>query len=450
MASATLSGEKQYRAGWRFNNQGIHTFCMMMRLYTQRKNTVLLTKTGLVLIIGVLLIGACSPSAPARQTNLPIVASLDGGTQPLPATPTPGASDSQPLVSFPTVESAAPTESPAAQPEESDEDLNPETSFPLAPDTQWDAGNGDSGEVESAGQFSLHSQATVATVNQFYQSGLSSLGWQLRYIDANHAGGLTQYWKQGLLYMSVDFGYDNSGLAIQVQWHQLDPEYIQILARVLTLPGQADLVTATDSTWEVYIPQGMEAAIDYFRQKAAALDWKPSSVPYSTAVSCSGDCLNKAVPTYSPGVTPMPTRTPDPRQPQMLCYTTRDGNEISLAFTPHQASTVLNITVLLKNVASAGLPKELPIYPGATDMVIAPGMVRFTVSTDVKTTVQFYTNALASAGWTPFAGYSLDTPQLYYQEWDKGDQAVRLHISSPGSSSSSSQVSIQCVVCAAP
>jgi hypothetical protein len=393
-----------------------------------------------------------------------------------PAIPNLITSTSQPALSSPAVHSLPPTENadfqsitsdPDANPESSstldlnnpgesgggdseDEEFNPENSFPLAPETQWDAGNGGSGEVESGGAFSLHSQAEIETVNQFYQSALFSQGWTLRYIDANNRGGLTQNWKLDNVYMSVDIGYDQVGLALQVQWHQVELEYVQLLPKVVPLPDQAEFVNATDTTWEVYIPQEFQASAEYYRQQAAALNWMPGTVPGSVGAICSGDCLNQAALTYPPGITPMPTMTPDPRRPQALAYIMNDGNEISLEFHPHQDSTIMNITLTMKNVESAGLPKELPIYPGATDLVIAPGMLRFTVPLDLETTVQYYIEALMDGGWMPNAGYSLDTPELYFQQWDKAEQSLRLNISSPGSSSQSSLVSIQCLLCTSP
>jgi hypothetical protein len=410
-------------------------------------------KTSLTLILVLLLNGACHPYTPAKQVNSRTVASMDSVTQPLPATPTPITSPSQPEVSSPTVPSSGtptPKGSETVQSPDSNPNTNPESSFPLAPNTQWDPGNGGAEEEETSGAFSLHSRTMMETVNQFYQAALPRQGWQLRYIDANHAGGMTQYWKHGMLYMSLDFGYDNTGLAIQAQWHQVDLKAVQMLPKDVPLPDQAEFVDATETTWEVYIPQEMEAVAGYYQQKAAALNWKTGSVPSETKGICGSDCSSPSTPGYPPGITPMPTATLDPRQPQALAYTKTDGNEISLEFHPHQDATILNITLTLKNVESAGLPKELQIYPGATGMVIAPGMVRFTVSLDLKTMVQFYAHIMADAGWKPSPGYSLDTPQLYFQEWDKGEESLRFNISSPGSPSQSSLVSIQCLLCTAP
>ena len=413
------------------------------------KDAMHILKTSLILVIALSLNGACNPYIPSKQANSPTVASWGGVAQPPPATPTPITDPSQPEVSSPTVYSVAQLESKTVQSTESDPVTNPESSFPLAPNTQWDPGNGGSEEEETSGAFSLHSKATTETVNQFYQAALTSQGWKLRYIDANQGSGVTQYWKQGQLYMSLDFTSDNTGLAIQVEWHQVDLQYVQMMPKDLPLPDQAEFVDATDNTWEVYIPQKIEAVAGYYQQKASELNWKPGSVPGKTEGDCGGDCGDKT-PSYPPGVTPLPTPTLDPSQPQTLVYTMTDGNEISLEFLPHQDATILNITLTLKNVESAGLPKEVPIYPGATDIVIAPGMVRFSVLLDLMTTVQFYSHALTDAGWKPSDGYSLDTPELYFQEWDKGEESLRFNISSPGSSSQSSTVSIQCLQCTAP
>jgi hypothetical protein len=367
-----------------------------------------------------------------------------------PATPTGTDTPSQAEASSQNGHSAAPAELKGDQSAEAELEINPEESFPLAPDTQWDAGNGGSEEAENSGAFSLHSKATQETVNQFYQVALTSQGWTLRYIEGNKSGGLSQYWKQDMLYMSLDFFYDRSGLAIQAKWHQVDQEYLQMMPKVIPLPDGAEIVYATDSTWEYYLPLEIMAAGEYYQQNAARLNWKPGSLPEGTDMTCSGDCLNKAVPYYPPGITPMPTSTPDPRPPQALFYTMPGGDEIILEFLPHRDATILNIIVTLKNVASAGLPQDVLIPPGAIDMVIAPGMVRFTVAWDLNTTVQFYTDALLEAGWSAFGGYSLDTPKLYFQQWDQGEQSFRLNISSAEATAQSSTVSIQCIECTEP
>jgi hypothetical protein len=419
-------------------------------LIPRKKDAMHIPRTCLVLILAILLLGACKDYSPARPASATPLASLASTAQPFSATPTimvtpPGAG-----ISSSNVYSLAPMVNKALQASEADPDINPESSFPLAPDTVWDAGNGGSEEEESSGAFSLHSTATLETVDQFYQSALADQGWQLRYIDANQAGGLTQYWNMGVLYMSVAFTYDPTGLAIQAHWHLVDPEYVQMLPQDLPLPDQAEFVDATDSTWELYLPQEMDTAIKYYQQKAAVLNWEPAKLPDTPVATCAGDCLTRAAPAYPPGVTPMPTSTPDPRQPQRLVYIMTGGDQLSLEFQPHQDATVLDITLTLHNVDSAGLPKELQVYPGATGLVIAPGLLRFTAPVVLPVAVQFYSDALLAAGWKVSSGYNLDTPQLYFQQWDKGQQALRLNISSPGSSSQTSLVSIQCLQCTPP
>jgi hypothetical protein len=407
-------------------------------------------KTYVFLILAVVLVMACNPGALASQTD-PTSSALNSGVgQTYAATSTITDMPSQGDGPSQNGRSAAPAEPQGDQPAEAELEINPEESFPLAPDTQWDAGNGGSEEAENSGAFSLHSKATIEVLDQFYQAALASQGWTLRYSEANHGGGLSQYWKQDMLYMSLDFVYERSGLAIQVKWHQVDQEYLQMMPKTIPLPDGAEIVYATDSTWEFYIPLEITVASEYYQQKAAMLNWKPGSVPEGTELVCSGDCLNQAVPYYPPGITPVPTSTPDPRQAQVFFYTMVSGDEILLELQPQGEATLLNIIVTLKNVASAGLPNEVPIPAEATDMVIAPEMVRFTLSWDLDTTVKFYSDALFEAGWSSFAGYSLDTPTLYFQEWDKEEQSFRLNISTADATVKSSMVSIQCIECIAP
>ncbi len=300
-------------------------------------------KIFLILILALFLIGGCSPDSKAKPTSTTIVTSKGAMTQPYQVNTEPTSDTSQPLVSTSIVPPISTIEIQAAPTTESDDKSNPEESFPLAPNTQFDPGNGGSEEQESSGAFMLHSKGSLEIVNKFYQSALPKQGWKLRYIDANHGGGVTQYWEQGQLFMSIDLAFDNTGLAIQVQWHQLDSEAIKLLPKDLPLPDQSEILDATDTTWEVYILQESDAVVQYYQREAAVKNWKPESASVAATKTCESDCGGN-LPSFPPGVTPMPTATPDLRQSQVLAYTMTDGNEISLELIPHRDATILNIT----------------------------------------------------------------------------------------------------------
>ena len=146
-------------------------------------------KTILVLILALAFTGACNPSPICETSQTPPspAASMGGVAQPLPATPAPITSPSQPAGFLPHRSGRRPNESKAAQSTETDPDFNPESSFPLAPNTQWDAGNGDSKRIESSGAFLLHSRATMGDGQPVLSNRrFPGKGWKLRYIDANY------------------------------------------------------------------------------------------------------------------------------------------------------------------------------------------------------------------------------------------------------------------------
>jgi len=156
---------------------------------------------------------------------------------------------------------------------------------------------------------------------------------------------------------------------------------------------------------------------------------------------CGGsDCVSTL--TFPPGVTPMPTATFDMRQNNDLTFTMPDGNEIELIITPHQNGTILDVQLTLKNIASAGLPQDVPIYPGAVVQLITPGNASFQVNADMNTIKNYYEDQLKAAGWTLDTSY-VDSGSVL-EDWVKGNQKVSIGIVSSGNNL---QLSIGCSTC---
>jgi hypothetical protein len=72
-----------------------------------------------------------------------------------------------------------------------------------------------------------------------------------------------------------------------------------------------------------------------------------------------------------------------------------DGNIIDLTITPHQNGTILGVDLILKNIQSAGLPQDLPIYPGTVVQIITPGSAEFQVNADMQTIEKYYVDKRA-------------------------------------------------------
>lgn len=385
-----------------------------------------------------------------------LVFCLTGACNPQPAVHAPPASPSQPPQDVGTVEvnlSATPEATPtvtlpvpthtavdSSTPEPATANLA--MSFPLAPDTSLEPDSDSEQAGDTHGSFRLQTKAPVIEAAQFYETRLSQEGWTLHYIDPNFQGGVTQHWISDNLHLSMDFIYDETGPVIQCQWKRIDPLALERLPANFPLPEGAQLVSASETSWEFYITQDRLAVASFFEQELSALGWDGGSAPFgSMGDGCGGDCGGWEI-DFPPGVTPVPTPTLDPRPTQVLVYSLPNGDEINLEIRPHQEATILYITLTLKNVGSAGLPQDVPLYPGYTLLSAAPGMVSVSAPADLETMVRFYVDGLTAAGWAASQDMAMNTPGLYIQGWEKGTESIQIQIFPMEGSSPSSIVNL--------
>lgn len=313
-------------------------------------------------------------------------------------------------------------------------------SFPVAPDSQM-ASPDNYDPNDTSGSFTIQSQSTPDAVSKYYRDNLPKQGWTLRYTDPNFTGGEIQYWRKFNIYLSLDIGFDEGQLRIQCQYDRVASKYAQRLPKDFPLPSQFEMVQAEDSSWEFYIPQDYASVTNFYTQQLASQNWKEAPTPEPMEGSCGGsDCVSTL--TFPPGVTPMPTATIDMRQNNDLTFTMPDGNEIELIITPHQNGTILDVQLTLKNIASAGLPQDVPIYPGAVVQLITPGNASFQVNADMNTIKNYYEDQLKAAGWTLDTSY-VDSGSVL-EDWVKGNQKVSIGIVSSGNNL---QLSIGCSTC---
>jgi hypothetical protein len=290
------------------------------------------------------------------------------------------------------------------------------------------------------GSFIIKSQSSLDALVKFYGHDLPAQGWTLRYTDANYSGGLTQYWKKDNIYLSMDFGPSAGQVTIHCLFDWVEASSASKLPAGFPLPGHAEMVKAEDTSWELYIPQDYGAVTNFYNQKLAALHWKAAPTPEARLGNCSGsDCVEIAG--FPPGA--LPTATVDPRQANDLAFSMPDGNIIDLTITPHQKGTILGVDLILKNIQSAGLPQDMPLYPGALVQIIAPGSAEFQVSADLQTIENFYKDKLSAAGWV-LDGAPTRVSGGYFQNWKKGDQAISITLVPSGTETG---LLIECSTC---
>lgn len=298
------------------------------------------------------------------------------------------------------------------------------SSFPLPPESQITQLD-DSSPTDSSGGFTIQSQSSPDVVNKFYVGALPPQGWTLRYTDANFTGGVTQYWKNGNIYLSVNIGFDQGVLTIHCQYERVEAQLAQKLPKGFPLPAQFEMVQAGNSSWEFYIPMDYSAVTNFYKAQMDSLNWKqaPGNGNVAGGQGSCGDTDCGGSTTFPAGA--LPTATIDYRNENDLSFTTPDGNVVDLTITPHTNGTILYVNLTLNNVASAGLPQDVPIYPGATALIITSGSVEFQISADMKTIEDYYNQQLPSAGWAP-KGSPLEVSGSYMQDWTKGDQKITL------------------------
>jgi len=107
---------------------------------------------------------------------------------------------------------------------------------------------------------------------------------------------------------------------------------------------------------------------------------------------------------------------------------TLDGEEGTVTLA--QDVTEVNEDIKIEapqGVAMGGLPEDIPVYPDATDLTSFGGMTTFTAPDDVETVDDFYTDALADAGWEK-GGDGFDMENMVSSTWSKGSEELSLTI----------------------
>jgi hypothetical protein len=306
---------------------------------------------------------------------------------------------------------------------------NPLKSFPIPPNSTLDSNSADSDEPSAdSGSILIHSTASVETLTSFYKTELPKLGWTLRYTDVNAGCGVTQYWKIAAVYLRLDFRYEEGALNIHGQYNRVDAQSMQKYLPDFPLPENAEMVESSSTSWEFYIPQDYQALGSYYQQKVTALNWTTKGPLAPSDGSCGGgpECAggNSACPA---GVEPMIAPTIDFRNELSITYTLPNTNEVTLDFLPHGSATILDVSLTLKSLESAGLPKDVPIYPGAVLQFATPGNATFKIDAAVDVVQKYYEDNLTSAGWS-LDGAPFESSGSYISNWQKGDQKIGVMI----------------------
>jgi hypothetical protein len=313
-------------------------------------------------------------------------------------------------------------------------------SFPVPPNSNMDSNSAESDEPDAtSGSFIISSTSDLPTVLSFYETELPKHGWALRYADTNTECGVTQYWKNKAVYLSLAFRYEEGALTIDGQYLRVETQSIDKYLQDFPLPETAELVDSSSTSWEFYILQDYKAVELFYRQKLLALQWTADATPVPVEASCGevnpGDCEGGGGGSSCPSsVTPMPSPTFDSRKSITLLYTMPNNNEVELEIVPHGNATILYVDLTLKSLDSAGLPNDIPIYPGAVLQMVAPGTAEYQIDASLDTVKKYYEEQMKAAGWAP-DGNAFEISGSYIQNWKKDNQKISISIMSTGTGS---------------
>jgi len=289
--------------------------------------------------------------------------------------------------------------------------------FPIPADAEFDPERVNEGDPDR-GSFTLRSTAALGGLVDFYKTTLPTEGWTYRYTDANDIGGVTQFWKKDNLYISLQFGYEENDVVVEITYSRIAADALEKLPEDFPLSDKAELTNALDTSWDFYIDQDFGTVTAFYTKASAG--WAP----------CSGGSFGEGDDgggrNFPPGVTPMPSPTRDPRPVESYCGVLPSQHQVDLYIRPHGDATLLHIYLTSLNLSEAGLPADVPLYPGAVIQSVKPGEVNFQTGTDLETVKNFYVEKLTAAGWTP--GDFSESKGISMKDWKKGIQTVTINI----------------------
>ena len=289
--------------------------------------------------------------------------------------------------------------------------------FPIPADAEFDPERVNEGDPDR-GSFTLRSTAALGGLVDFYKTTLPTEGWTYRYTDANDIGGVTQFWKKDNLYISLQFGYEENDVVVEITYSRIAADALEKLPEDFPLSDKAELTNALDTSWDFYIDQDFGTVTAFYTKASAG--WAP----------CSGGSFGEGDDgggrNFPPGVTPMPSPTRDPRPVESYCGVLPSQHQVDLYIRPHGDATLLHIYLTSLNLSEAGLPADVPLYPGAVIQSVKPGEVNFQTGTDLETVKNFYVEKLTAAGWTP--GDFSESKGISMKDWKKGNQTVTINI----------------------
>lgn len=175
----------------------------------------------------------------------------------------------------------------------------------------------------------------------------------------------------------------------------------------------ADFTSGTDYTYKG------EETVNGIRARCYALDLSAAEIAAMAQGSVTDVQANACIAAQS-GLPEFVVRY------QMGWKETRDDTEGTTEFS-FEVYDVNRPFTIEPPEGAAGLPEDVPAYPGASELMMMEGFISFSTTDDVATVADFYGTGLPTQGWTKEEDTTLEG--MVSQTWTKDDRTLNLMIS---------------------
>lgn len=258
---------------------------------------------------------------------------------------------------------------------------------------------------------------TSLDLEALFRKTLEQNGWTLRYAEQNVVGGFIQEWKKGQQLATVEYYFIDGKPAVSVDTRVVDSNRALALLLGFPLPNGTEVLRATGSSIELYVPENIAATVDFFKKEIAARRWRLVKIA-PTGWCGALACLETSTGASPAQAEPKPTRTPTPDESQRAYYRAilPDYTEIDLSFLARGSHTRVYIQIHFLDLRRSGIPVAL--YPHAEITAISPGLAMFETDDALEDVLAFYQREFTGLGWSPY-DFTIHQPDKYSRSWGK-------------------------------
>lgn len=286
--------------------------------------------------------------------------------------------------------------------------------FPLVEGAEVIVEDGAPPDPNSA-QVRIHTGETSLNLETLFRKTLEQNGWTLRYAEQNAVGGFIQEWKKGQQLATVEYYFIDGKPVVSVDTRMVDSNRALALLLGFPLPNGTEVLRATGSAIELYVPENIATTVNFFKKEIAARRWRLVKIP-STGWCGSLACHAEGAPAAPAELKPTLTPTPDESQRAYYRAVMPDYTEVDLSFLARGNHTRVYIQIHFLDLRRSGIPVAL--YPQAEITAISPGLAMFETDDALEDVLAFYQREFTGLGWSPY-DFTIHQPDQYSRSWGK-------------------------------